>query len=85
MGRSMPEYHALWYHLGPVGRQDVHLHPRIDREGTHDVLVGFGRDCRPKAAHVRKTLTLVAKWRDRDQEGQPLEGPSGATPRRVLP
>lgn len=34
---------------------------------------------------VRKRLTPNAKWRDRSQEGQPLEGTAGATPRPVPP
>lgn len=85
MSAGFPEFHALWYHLGPYGRQDIHLHPRFDKEGTDDVLVGFGFHCTPKGLHARKRLTIGSKWSNRSQEGQPLKGPVGTTPRSVAP
>lgn len=75
------EFHALYFHLGPFGRQDIHLHPRIDRD-TLDVLVGFGRECvrEPGRLHVQKRLTAGAAWSKRGTEGQPLDGPVGKDP-----
>lgn len=56
------EFHALSYTLGPFGRQDIHLHPRIDRESKVDVLVGFDRVCDPKRTHAQMRQTLGSSW-----------------------
>lgn len=63
------EFHALWWHFGPYGRQDVHLHP-CDC-GTE--LVGVGRECGgPDTPHKRKQLTAGRSWADKRNEGKPL-------------
>lgn len=66
------EFTALPWHLGPFGRQDVHLHSCFTRN-CHRVLVALGRDCDHKAEHVERTLTISASsWQTKDHEGAPL-------------
>ena len=53
---------ALWWHFGPFGPQDVHVHSCLHEScGEHDcdrVLVGPGRDCAGQdGKHERMTLT----------------------------
>lgn len=61
-------FHALWWHLGQYGRQDVHLHPCIDHEHCPTELVGEGRDCGgAETPHVERRLG--GRWSKRDQEG----------------
>lgn len=63
------EFHALHWHFGQYGRQDVHMHP-CDC-GTE--LVGEGRECGgPKTKHVAKKLTSRTTWGERKNEGKPL-------------
>ncbi len=81
-------FHALWWHLGPYGRQDVHLHSCLDHERCGIVLVGEGRDCKGRDGgqrHVRKRLAISATgWQNKHMEGtslydgKPLGGDSGA-------
>jgi hypothetical protein len=56
------QYHALWAHLGPHGRQDIHYHPCTDEDepwACADVLVGYGRECGgSEQPHVRTGLPL---------------------------
>jgi hypothetical protein len=75
------EFHALSYTLGPFGRQDIHLHPRIDRESRVDVLVGFGRTCDPKRLHAQMRQTTGSTWWKQGHEGESLDGPGGKTPK----
>jgi hypothetical protein len=51
---------ALWSHLGPYGRQDVHLHPCQGGEpgDCYEVFVGPGRDCADGMRHIRSGLPL---------------------------
>jgi hypothetical protein len=58
-------FHALWVHLGPFGRQDIHYHPCVEDEdepwSCTAVLVGYGRECNGSAQrHVRSGLPLPA-------------------------
>jgi hypothetical protein len=48
---------ALWWHFGPYGRQDVHIHNCTD-DDCDRVLIGEGRDCKgaDKTKHWRETL-----------------------------
>ena len=39
------EYHALYWHFGPYGPQDVHMHQCITHEHCRHELQGEGRDC----------------------------------------
>lgn len=49
---------SLWWHFGPHGPQDVHVHSCIRDDDCHRVLVGPGRDCQPHdEKHNRNTLT----------------------------
>lgn len=48
------EFTALWWHFGPHGRQDVHVHDCF-REGCDVVIVGEGRDCDGDAAKHRRS------------------------------
>lgn len=77
MAEHRHEFHRLWWHLGPYGRQDVHLHPC---GGSCKVeLVGIGRDCDgDQSTHVRKTLTERSAWSKREHEGAALLGSSRA-------
>jgi hypothetical protein len=51
---------ALWSHLGPYGRQDVHLHSCQGGEAgdCYEVFVGLGRDCADGVRHARSSLPL---------------------------
>jgi hypothetical protein len=66
----VPDFHALYWHLGPFGRQDVHLHPCLDRRFRNLELVGSGRDCDPRAVHVEMRLGSAHLGAGRD--GEPL-------------
>lgn len=54
---------ALWWHFGPYGPQDVHVHSCLheDESGEYDcqrVLIGAGFDCGGAPnSHRRQTLT----------------------------
>lgn len=53
-------FSAMWWHFGPYGRQDVHVHSCIKE--THDercdrVVIGEGRECKSNQHHWRETLT----------------------------
>lgn len=51
------KFHGLYYHFGPFGRQDVHVHPCLNDDCAR-VLIGTGRECSGDAAdHHRETLT----------------------------
>lgn len=64
--RHRHEFSMLWWHFGPYGRQDVHVHScyagawdRQPPEGDCErILIGEGRDCdgRPESHH-RETLS----------------------------
>lgn len=65
--RRKHTFHALWYHFGPYGPQDVHVHPcSADGHGPNDdgphagcdrVLIGPGRNCcGSSAGHDRASL-----------------------------
>lgn len=78
------EYHALWLHLGPLGRQDIHYHPCTEAEpgDCHAVLVGYGVDCDGKrATHAACELPvpddLVIPGEPK-KEAPPAPGPVGA-------
>lgn len=63
---------ALWWNLGPAGRQDIHLHP-CAAESCEVELVGLGHTCdEDKSTHVRKLLTSRSRWSQRAEEGKPL-------------
>lgn len=50
------EFSGLWWHLGPHGRQDVHVHSCHD-EDCDRVLIGEGRECDGRRSHHhRETL-----------------------------
>jgi hypothetical protein len=55
-------FHALWAHLGPHGRQDIHYHPCAGEDEPWScaaILVGYGRACGGSAQrHVRSGLPL---------------------------
>lgn len=54
--RHPHEFTALWWHFGPYGRQDVHVHSCFT-EGCDRVLVGAGRSCSGSGKdHHRETL-----------------------------
>jgi len=54
--RHKHTFHGLWYHFGPYGRQDVHVHPCWD-DDCDRVMIGDGRVCdRTKRTHHRETL-----------------------------
>jgi hypothetical protein len=59
---------SLYWHFGPYGRQDVHLHSCIE-EGKRGarckrLLVGTGRECDAKSVHRQETLG--GAWSRRD-------------------
>ena len=50
-------FHALWWNLGPHGRQDIHIHS-CEADDCDRVLVGMGRDCSgAEQPHQKTTLT----------------------------
>lgn len=50
-------FHALYWHFGPYGRQDVHVHPCWD-DDCDRVVIGAGRKCSGGAeTHHRETLS----------------------------
>ena len=58
--RHRHEFSMLYWHFGPVGRQDVHVHscrPWEDGDQCWRVLIGEGRACDGKSkSHHRETL-----------------------------
>jgi hypothetical protein len=75
--RQHTSFHALYWHLGPYGRQDIHLHPCIDHQGCDAQLVGLGEKCDPSAEHFQKKLSIaVNHWSDKSMEGKPLGEPT---------
>lgn len=54
--RHTHEFTALWWHFGPYGRQDVHVHGCFT-EGCDRVLIGEQRECSGSMSdHHRETL-----------------------------
>ena len=54
--RHKHTFTALWWHFGPYGKQDVHVHSCCDEDCAR-VLIGEGRACSGKAEdHHRETL-----------------------------
>lgn len=54
--RHKHTFTALWWHLGPFGRQDVHIHSCFDVDCDR-VVVGPGRSCDgDRETHWRETL-----------------------------
>lgn len=50
------EWTGLWWHFGPFGPQDVHVHSCFDEDCAR-VLIGQGRNCDgDPASHHRETL-----------------------------
>ena len=47
---------ALWWHFGPFGRQDVHVHSCIEGSRCQLVLIGEGRNCTKEAEHWPEKL-----------------------------
>ena len=71
--RHEHEFTALWSHLGPFGRQGVHLHYCFG-ENCHEVIVGEGQDCGGKdTPHARQTLAIggaKGRWKEPGTEWQ---------------
>jgi hypothetical protein len=53
--RHRHAWHALYWHFGPYGPQDVHVHPCM-RDECERVMIGDGRECSLKAEHRRVRL-----------------------------
>jgi hypothetical protein len=54
--RCRHTFTALWWHLGPYGRQDIHVHSCFNQDCSR-VLIGKGRKCDGKPeTHHRETL-----------------------------
>lgn len=67
---------ALYWHLGPYGRQDVHVHSCFD-EDCHRVLIGSGRRCDGvEGEHWRATL---------GDESLSIDSASAPEPQQVSP
>jgi hypothetical protein len=50
-------FHAMYWHFGQYGQQNVHVHPCFD-DDCDRVLIGRDRECGgAKSPHVRHTLT----------------------------
>jgi len=80
-------FHALWVHLGPFGRQDIHYHPctadEDDPGSCPVVLVGYGIECNGSAQrHVRSSLPLPD---DLAVPGEPEAGRVPANPASGIP
>lgn len=59
--RHRHEFTALWWHFGPYGLQDIHVHGCLDEECDR-VLIGSGRSCDgAPASHHRETLSAPAE------------------------
>lgn len=52
--RHKHDFTGLWWHFGPYGRQDVHVHSCFD-EDCDRVVVGSGRKCNETSDHYRET------------------------------
>lgn len=70
MTRADHKFHLLYFHLGPFGRQDVHIHPCTEHEQCEMEYVGLGRNCGTIHYRVRHRVNSV--WPAKDQEGKPL-------------
>ena len=53
--RHRHEFSGLWFHFGPYGRQDVHVHTCFDEDCSR-VVIGEGRECEHGSKHWRETL-----------------------------
>jgi hypothetical protein len=55
--RHKHAFTALWWHFGPHGRQNVHVHSCFG-EDCDRVVIGEGRECEgpERQAHHRETL-----------------------------
>lgn len=54
--RHRHTFTALYYHFGPYGRQDVHVHACFDEDCSR-VIIGEGRVCGgERTNHWRETL-----------------------------
>lgn len=55
--RHKHTFTALWWHFGPYGRQDVHVHSCFT-DGCDRVVIGAGRECDVTNGqkHWRETL-----------------------------
>lgn len=54
--RHRHTFTALYYHFGPYGRQDVHVHACFDEDCSR-VIIGEGRVCGGEGTnHWRETL-----------------------------
>lgn len=53
--RHKHEFTGLWFHFGPHGRQDVHIHSCFN-DDCGRVVIGEGRDCKKGAKHWKETL-----------------------------
>lgn len=52
---------ALYYHLGPYGDQNVHVHPPFEERETDFALIGPGRTCDgDRSTHVVRKLPVEA-------------------------
>lgn len=54
------EFTALYWHFGPYGPQDAHVHDCFDRRCS-SVLIGEGRECSKGGVHELKRLSDVAQ------------------------
>jgi len=59
LSRHEHEFTALWWHFGPHGNQDVHLHSCFT-QGCSRVLVGDGRECDGKSESHREVRLTQA-------------------------
>ena len=75
--RHLEGFTTLYFHLGPHGDQDVHLH-QCFTEGCDRVIVGDGRTCDPSGPHRR--AWMGAPSLDAKPEAGPVPSPRTATP-----
>lgn len=52
------EFSALWWHFGPYGPQDVHVHSCFT-EGCDRVVIGDGRECDVSKGQRHRRMTLT--------------------------
>lgn len=55
------DFHALWWHPGPFGRQGVHMHPCLVHEDCKIELEGDGVRCNPRDGGHRQVRWLISK------------------------
>jgi len=60
--RRAHDFHALFWHFGACGPQDVHLHPCLTCSRNHE-LVGAGRECDGKRASHHEERYVRGEWR----------------------